>query len=706
MNYLVISALSLALMYGVFRLALNRTTLHRFNRTILLSILALSAVLPAVRIEGLTPAIFIKEEPLKSDMPVMADAILPAYLYAETQDSYDADEPALNTRPTAPQTAVQAEPASDVRNSIAATVRVMESLMQMDLQSVITYLYLMIAAFFMIRLLVGITRAETLCRLGGRMLPDGIRLLVCDGDFQPTSWRGTIIISRRDYESENSAMILEHEKAHIRRHHSVDVILAQLMCALQWFNPAAWALKRSLQEVHEYQADAAVLADGEDLRHYQVCLVQAALGSRVGYVTSNFADCSTKKRITMMRTNQSSPFVCLRALFLLPAVGLIILLSSACKSDTNKDSSLAGSDEAVTEQLIAETPVAEPDSKSEPFDTAAFLNKYPRPMGVYMTDKFVVVEDDGSIWITYGGFKEFYPATLSNFERELERVDSVKVPNPERMHIIITNKDRLGVCVQLAKKLEKKYSPENISVLEGAPLLLFIRHHTRYGYNMDTEKDRCVLFNVNANNSIQYTAWNTSEGKKSEGKVGSAQELKAVLERLFPNAGQKVLYGIEADQKSSFRVSEQIDNLLAGNQYINADWNKGPVGMTRQDSIDYIIFGKDGSESGRKRHVKNMKWYNENKDKEEFFRMGFKDGKLCVCKGNDPSKLQPIEFDQLVPYFKANCPDGNERSAIVLFEIVDTEGVSVEFIDKVLDKMESWITTFTRRLYLSPKHIE
>ena len=154
MNYLIISALSLALMYGVFRLALNRTTLHRFNRTILLSILALSAVLPAVRIEGLTPAIFIKEEPLKSDMPVMADAILPAYLYAETQDSYDADEPALNTRPTAPQTAVQAEPASDVRNSIAATVRVMESLMQMDLQSVITYLYLIIAAFFMIRLLV------------------------------------------------------------------------------------------------------------------------------------------------------------------------------------------------------------------------------------------------------------------------------------------------------------------------------------------------------------------------------------------------------------------------------------------------------------------------------------------------------------------------------------------------------------------------
>mgnify|MGYP003293041873 CR=1 FL=1 len=43
-----------------------------------------------------------------------------------------------------------------------------------------------------------------------------------------------------------------------------------------------------------------------------------------------------------------------------------------------------------------------------------------------------------------------------------------------------------------------------------------------------------------------------------------------------------------------------------------------------------------------------MKWYNENKDKDNFFRMGFVGGKLCVCKGNDASKLAPIAFDQLV----------------------------------------------------------
>ena len=69
--------------------------------------------------------------------------------------------------------------------------------------------------------------------------------------------------------------------------------------------------------------------------------------------------------------------------------------------------------------------------------------------------------------------------------------------------------------------------------------------------------------------------------------------------------------------------------------------------------------------------------------------------------------MRPIEFDQLVPYFRENCPDGDERKAIVLFEIAtDDESVSVAFMDKVLSMMEDWVTTLTRRIWVSDKHIE
>ena len=293
MIYLVLSSLCLALLYGVYRLVLSRTTLHRFNRTILLSIIVLSAILPAVRIDAFGDRLlmhlqdFDKGEAI-GDRPLLH---LQDFDEEETFSGSKGGSPQLLTEWNEEVLAPVESQRPDAKTSVTTGVKMMETVTQMDWVMIITYLYLIGVAFFIIRLLIGIIRAETLCCLGGRKLADGSRLVVCDGDFQPTSWLNTIIISRKDFESDSAEMIIEHEQAHIRNRHSVDVLLVQLVCALQWFNPAAWALKRSLQEVHEYEADAAVLADGFNEREYQICLVQAALNAKIGYVTSNFADC-------------------------------------------------------------------------------------------------------------------------------------------------------------------------------------------------------------------------------------------------------------------------------------------------------------------------------------------------------------------------------------------------------------------------------
>lgn len=709
MIYLVLSALCLALLYGVYRLALSRTTLHRFNRILLLSILVLSAVLPAVRIDG------IKLNNKVADAPTSKS--VPQYLYADEYAPMEmVYEPAPMEEPVGAVTSVASQ--SDIRTSATTGVKMVEVLMRMHWITIITYLYLMGVAFFMIRLLIGVIRAETLCRLGGRKLIDGSVLLVCDDQFQPTSWRHTIIISRSDYESDNSRMIIEHEQAHIHHRHSIDVLLAQMVCALQWFNPAAWALKRSLQEVHEYEADAAVLADGLNERQYQLCLVQAALSGRIGYVTSNFADCSTKKRITMMKRSQSSPFACFRALLLLPAVAVVILLASACKSDTAQGNSDVAQSEPAIESAPAPAvqPTAQSVAQKEPFDADAFLKKYPRPNKVDMADIFVIVEKDGSIWITVDGNKTFHPATLANFEKEFERIkkeNTFKNPNPDMVFVHFETQDQIEKCAQLVEILSKTYASDKIVVFSLKRTIPPPPAGVEsWGYNVNTDKDKYVAIQVNADNKLMYTAYNVSPvgepvQKKATRTVGSYKELKADLEKLYPGAGSKVKYSVDIDRTSSIRMWREMEVLMADLKYTRAEANKGPANMTRRDSIDYIILGKYGDDSGRKRHVKDMKWYNDNKDKEEFFRMGFIDGQLCVCKGNDPSKLAPLAFDDLVPYFKANCPDGNERSAIVLLELpMDDESVPVEFLDKLLTKMEGWVTTFTRRLYVSPKHIE
>ena len=692
MIYLVLSSLCLALLYGVYRLVLSRTTLHRFNRSLLLSIIVLSFILPAIRID------------------VGDRSLLPS---PQLQAEWNEEEIVYEYEPVEEVSAPVEILRADVRTSVATGVKMAEAVTQMDWVSILTYLYLMGVAFFMIRLLIGITRAETLCRLGGRQLPDGSRLLVCDGEFQPTSWRRTVIISRRDFESAEKDIIIEHELTHIHCHHSIDVVISQITCALQWFNPAAWALKRSLQEVHEYEADATVLADGFNEREYQICLVQAALNAKIGYMTSNFADCSTKKRITMMKTTRTSPWTRFRALLLLPVVSVIILLASACKPKAAQDASAQSEPVVESAPAPAAQSAAQPVVQSEPFDADAFLKKYPLPELVRMNDLMVTVERSGEIWINADLYRACSKTSLSTFEKDIEQFKkyaeeaNVKIPEQDRVFVTFERMEDLDVCSKLTDMLSKTYSKDKIHVMESR-MVPIMAVAPRWGWNMNTEKDKCLEVNISADNKITLTAWNApGNQKKVEKKIADVEDVKGEIDNLFPAGSGRVIYGLNADQKSTGRISARIMAFLREDRFVQADYNKGPANMTHKDSIDYIILGKDGGDSGRKRHIKDMKWYNDNKDKDEFFRMGFIDGQLCVCKGNDPSKLVPLAFDDLVPYFKANCPDGNERSAIVLLELpMDDDSVPVEFLDKLLTKMEGWVTTFTKRLYLSPVHIE
>ena len=680
MNYIVIQAVTLVLALLVFRLVLSRTTLHRFNRVVLLSVIILSFVLPLVHVTIPQKQSDVILAPITEYVAEPVEYIMPEYIEVV---------PVENT----PSPTVAPAPARHINWSRIASV-----------------IWLAGAVFFLLRLLMGIVRAETISRRKSRTLADGTRLVLSDLDCQPSSWRRTIIMSRRDYE-DNGPQIIAHEQAHIRCRHSIDVVVASLCCAVQWFNPASWMLGRSLKQIHEYEADDTVLRNGYDSRRYQSCLIRAALQQRFSFVTSNFADCSTKKRINMMNRNQSSPWARISVLLMLPVALFAILLASACKPSAKQSS-------IETIQTV-ESPVETAPIESEKYDTAAFLAKYglPENVKVEKLNKFVHVENDGGIWIEVN--RGYYSqAHLSNFETEFNRLtDGVDYQwaKPEMVFVTYSNPAHLEVCVDLVEILEKYYSTENIRVFKELPKVIPPPPSVtpKYGYNMNREKDKCLSIIIDDNNRITFTAWN---GCSPDGsgrivpatvrQLGTVDEVRNLLGIIFPNPDEKVLYIFTPDNNSSVRIRESVHALLNDSRYIRAPYNRGPENMTHKDSIDYIILGKGGSSSSRSRHIKDMKWYNENKDKDNFFRMGFIGGKLCVCKGNDASKLAPIAFDQLVPYFKENCPDGNERNAIVLFELPADESVSVEYLDQILTKLEGWITTFTKRLYLSPTHIE
>ena len=158
--------------------------------------------------------------------------------------------------------------------------------------------------------------------------PDGIVVCVTDRDVSPFSFCRYIVLSRSDYEA-HEASVLAHERGHIRQRHSLDVLLVDTLTALQWFNPAMWMLRQDLRAIHEYEADAAVLSQGINMRQYQYLLIQKAVAT-CGYSVANGITHSTlKNRIHMMLTNKKTNRASwLKLLAMLPIVGAALALNA------------------------------------------------------------------------------------------------------------------------------------------------------------------------------------------------------------------------------------------------------------------------------------------------------------------------------------------------------------------------------------------
>ena len=165
---------------------------------------------------------------------------------------------------------------------------------------------------------------------------DGTTICVTgNADLAPFSWMHYIVMNRSDYDVSDAA-ILAHERGHIRLHHSCDVLLVDLLTALQWFNPAMWMLRSDLRAIHEYEADAAVLSQGINARQYQYLLITKA-GGIGGYSLANGITHSAlknlKNRITMMLHTKSQRRNYLKLLALLPIVGVSLALNAETVTD-------------------------------------------------------------------------------------------------------------------------------------------------------------------------------------------------------------------------------------------------------------------------------------------------------------------------------------------------------------------------------------
>ena len=357
LTYSLRTGACIAVFYLFFKLLLSRETFHAFNRALVLAATAVSFVLPlcVITVQRTLPA---RETVSTSDeypYPAYADIVTPA---ADTPT----DAPAEGSLSAARVMAASATPLSEETVAPESEETVMPEpegmvspLTEEDILSdhasaesvaavqpsvseavetsrgveipwrqigIVIYLAGVAAVIFVtVRSIVGLRR---LMRRGRcERLDDGTTLVRMDENVAPISWCRNIVISERDLR-ENGAAILAHERAHVRLHHSLDLLLVDLAGAVQWFNPAMWLLRRDLRAIHEYEADAAVIASGVDARSYQLLLIRKAVGGRWYSIANSFNHSKLKNRITMMLREKSSRRTRARALLLLPLAGLAL----------------------------------------------------------------------------------------------------------------------------------------------------------------------------------------------------------------------------------------------------------------------------------------------------------------------------------------------------------------------------------------------
>lgn len=148
-------------------------------------------------------------------------------------------------------------------------------------------------------------------------------LITVDEDISPFSWRKYIVLSDSDYK-EYAEEIMMHELAHIKCRHTIDNLLMEILCLIQWFNPTIWILRKELKSIHEYQADMSVLKTGIDATKYQLLLVKKAVGAYSYNLANGFNHSKIKKRITMMLKEKSNNWARLKLLMVLPLLILTL----------------------------------------------------------------------------------------------------------------------------------------------------------------------------------------------------------------------------------------------------------------------------------------------------------------------------------------------------------------------------------------------
>lgn len=202
--------------------------------------------------------------------------------------------------------------------------------------------------------------------------------------------------------------ILNHELVHVRQKHWFDLVLVEMLCMIQWFNPVVWIYIRFIRQNHEYLADEVALQRTSDPAIYKAVLLNQIMGAPVISLTNSFNYSPNKKRFYMMKNILTSPYRKMKVLLILPVFAIV--LYSFAKPDYKYKLPDVSSSEApaLSSQTSHEVKGTIVQKDGKPLN-GAIITLQGTTMGTIADDKgsfrLNKVPDEGLLTVSYVGYK-------------------------------------------------------------------------------------------------------------------------------------------------------------------------------------------------------------------------------------------------------------------------------------------------------------
>jgi hypothetical protein len=190
--------------------------------------------------------------------------------------------------------------------------------------NIVSLLLIMGMVIMFFRLLLQLFSFSLMMKKAEFISAEGMKFYQVNDSIIPFSFGNSIFINRHLHTEQELKEIIRHEFVHVKQRHSIDIIWAELLCLLNWYNPFAWLLRASIRQNLEFIADNRVLQNGVNRKEYQYLLLKV-IGNNQFRIAQKFNFSSLKKRIAMMNKLKSARLNLVRFLFVFPLIAALLL---------------------------------------------------------------------------------------------------------------------------------------------------------------------------------------------------------------------------------------------------------------------------------------------------------------------------------------------------------------------------------------------